>query len=997
MVLCYDLLWGQFYLYGGSNTIYLDPHLFTNSFKIGQRVRITGRTAWDGTAAVLTNTSAAILGKTQLPNPVTLPISEMSQFGGQWIETTGLVRVAETSRGRVTLVLWDQGRECVVYVLQTSGADRFRQFCDSEVRVRGINASPIENGRVEQAIVFCPSPNDLMVIKAPPFDRWNLPVSSIDSVASRPLGDWTNQPVRLNGQVSSYEPGKTIVIKDATGGLSAQVNQVTPIAIHQRVDLWGFLTPSASGPLLVDGYFEAATGRVAAETPSPTSPISHQPALTSIREVRQLSREQANQHFPARLRGVLTYVDTDWHLAFLQDGRDAIFLEPSQGELRSGQFVEVTGQTDGSGFAPELIQCSAAVLGTTNLPTPVHAELSDAADGHLDSRWVEMQGVVHSAHWDNGRLNLKIAAADGSFSASVLDPNAQSGDGLVDALITIRGACSSVVNSRGQISGVLLQTPSRAQIDIMDEGPADPFSITPVPISKIATFDAGRLVGRRTLIEGVVTVVTPSHGFYVQDASGGIRVPQAFTNECRPGDRVKVTGFQGFSDGAPCLEEANVRVEGRAQLPPGKAASAAGILRDGAWDAQRVTLKAEVLQSHLRSALPKLVLQDGESIFTASIVDAGSQRPGSELAPGCTVQVEGVCAVQWGEIEGINEPETFRLLLSSHDHVKVLRAAPWWTLRHTLMLLGGIALGVILASVWVASLRRQVKSQTKVIQEKQRELLEVSRRAGMAEVATSVLHNVGNVLNSVNVAASVVTDTIKSSAADNLKRAVDLMKEHREDLGSFVMEHPRGRHLPVFLERLAEKWRNENESVLHELRALQKNIEHINGIVAMQQNFARVGGIVDEVSVTDVLEDAALINNASLERHGIVLRRQYPTQPVTLTLEKHKLLQILVNLIGNAKNACLESPSPVKEITLRAEQLDSKVVLTVSDTGVGISAENMGRIFSFGFTTRKDGHGFGLHSGALTARELGGSLTGRSEGPGKGAIFMLELPAAKTA
>ena len=62
------------------------------------------------------------------------------------------------------------------------------------------------------------------------------------------------------------------------------------------------------------------------------------------------------------------------------------------------------------------------------------------------------------------------------------------------------------------------------------------------------------------------------------------------------------------------------------------------------------------------------------------------------------------------------------------------------------------------------------------------------------------------------------------------------------------------------------------------------------------------------------------------------------------------------------------------------------------DNGIGIPADNLTRIFGHGFTTRKEGHGFGLHSGALAAKELGGALTVESDGPGKGATFTLEFP-----
>ena len=111
-----------------------------------------------------------------------------------------------------------------------------------------------------------------------------------------------------------------------------------------------------------------------------------------------------------------------------------------------------------------------------------------------------------------------------------------------------------------------------------------------------------------------------------------------------------------------------------------------------------------------------------------------------------------------------------------------------------------------------------------------------------------------------------------------------------------------------------------------------------------------------------------------------------------MNLEKHKILQILVNLLRNAKHACQESDRADKRLTVRVINGDGRVRISVIDNGIGIPPENLIRIFSHGFTTKKDGHGFGLHSGALAAKEMDGSLTVHSDGPGQGSTFTLELP-----
>jgi signal transduction histidine kinase len=170
------------------------------------------------------------------------------------------------------------------------------------------------------------------------------------------------------------------------------------------------------------------------------------------------------------------------------------------------------------------------------------------------------------------------------------------------------------------------------------------------------------------------------------------------------------------------------------------------------------------------------------------------------------------------------------------------------------------------------------------------------------------------------------------------------------------------------------------------------NVDHVKEIVAMQQSYARVAGVIETVPLADLVEDALKIHGGAYARHGIVLERDYePLPPVSVN--KHKVLQILVNLIQNSKYACEETNQPEKRVTIRIRASGpDRARIEVTDTGAGIAPENMTRIFSQGFTTRKGGHGFGLHSGALAAKELGGTLAVRSEGPGLGATFILELP-----
>ncbi len=285
------------------------------------------------------------------------------------------------------------------------------------------------------------------------------------------------------------------------------------------------------------------------------------------------------------------------------------------------------------------------------------------------------------------------------------------------------------------------------------------------------------------------------------------------------------------------------------------------------------------------------------------------------------------------------------------------------------------------------------KKADAALEEANRQLLDASRQAGMAEVATSVLHNVGNVLNSVNVSCSVISDKVRASRIGGVARTSEALQAHAGDLGAFFATDPVGRKLPDFLGKLALRLSGEQSEILGELQLLTQNIEHIKDIVAVQQSHAKdIGGIRETLPLQELVEDVLRMNAAALVRHRIEVVREYDGGAPAFPLEKHKVVQILVNLVRNAKHALADGGGENKRLVLRVARHNGTVAASVSDNGIGIAPENKIRIFSHGFTTKKNGHGFGLHSGVLAAKEMGGSLVVKSDGPGKGATFTLELP-----
>jgi signal transduction histidine kinase len=289
-------------------------------------------------------------------------------------------------------------------------------------------------------------------------------------------------------------------------------------------------------------------------------------------------------------------------------------------------------------------------------------------------------------------------------------------------------------------------------------------------------------------------------------------------------------------------------------------------------------------------------------------------------------------------------------------------------------------------------LEQRVEERTRELKEVHAQLVKTARQAGMAEIATNVLHNVGNVLNSVYTSAQVAKERMTGMRLEHVGRVATMLQERQGDLSTFLSQDERGRHLMPFLSKLGQSLVEERQEIVSLLEDVGRYTEHIGDIVKVQQNYARTPRLHEAVNLADLVEDSLRINSAGLTRHQVKVERHLASLPPVLT-DKNKLLMILVNLVSNAKYAMDGVPVAERLLTVKMEHLPTDHVrIAVHDNGMGIAPDMLTRIFQYGFTTREEGHGFGLHSSALAAQELGGSLNVHSDGPGQGATFSLEIP-----
>ncbi len=1119
LVLCYDSEWNQLFVRDDHDTVYFDPNRFTNSVTPGQRIEITASSTWLQNQAALTNLSLTVVGESTLPTPRKVDFSQLASANGEWIQTEARVRVAETSKGKLGLLLQASEHECLAYVMGPLPKIDSLTLIGSTISLKGILTSTAQDGK-SVATIIVPGISQIKVLERATVSPRSLPVISIEALLTRSLGPWTNDPVRVQGTVLTAKPAEQLVLKDPTGTLRAQVIQGGALDHDTRVNVWGYLRLLPDETVLEDAFYEIApvdAAQAARNTFQSTTNTNapHLP-ITRITTISKLTSKESAQGYPVQLHGVITYADPQWRAGFIQDNSGAIYFPLTQTNIKAGDWVELSGQTAPGTFAPVISNTSLRALTRTNFPTAIKADLQDVADGHLDARWVELEGLVQRVDTEPGHIRLSLISHQGRFHA-VVPSSEPFTNHLVDARVRLRGVCGAELNSRNQLSGILLHIPSVQRIKIQEPPPEDPFSIPARPVAAVATFDPDLQAGHRLKLAGTIIFVVPGQAVFLQDPTGGIRLRTADTEAFSIGTAVEVLGFPILGDFAPQLDEIVLHPLGPAPLPTPTKTTAEQILIHGTNDAALVQLEAQLLQEPANSARPQLILRDGSVIFTAQLQNRAVIERVLRFRAGSLLRLTGICAIQGNDR---HEPQTFRLLVAQPSGVQLLHAPSSLTWRHLAFGAAGLAFAAMFILAWIASLRRQVRSRTEALayerhlltvlfdnlpdavyfkdrqsrfvrfsksfgrlfnvpdlqsihgktdfdffteeharaafddeqeiistgapivgkiekethldgrvtwaltskmpwrndhgqiigtfgvskdvtpikeaelklEDLHKQLLQTSRQAGMAEVATSILHNVGNVLNSVNVSTSLLLERASNCKTADLSRVAALLKQHSADLGAFLTSDSKGAQVPLYLEQLAAYLAREQDGFVAELSSLAKNIDHVKTIIAMQQSYAKVAGVFEIVHPAELIEDALRCNSGALTRHQVEIVRHYDPQVPAITTDKHKVLQILVNIVRNAKYACDDSQRPDKQITVVVGLGHGCVNISVTDNGIGIPEENLTRIFNLGFSTRREGHGFGLHSSALAAQDLGGSLVASSPGPGQGATFTLELP-----
>jgi len=938
VVTYYDRFGSTFFVQDAKAGIFVAPPETGLTLKPGDWIELAGVTAPGDYVPIVTEPRFQPLGRAPLPEAREFTLGTLSSGAqdSQWIAMRGVVQAVKVESGRAVLDVAEAGGRFEVLVPNVSRQAAPTNLVDARVRLEGVCGTVFNQKRQLMGVrLFVPNLSFVSVEQTAAPDPAAAPVRSIGSLLQFTGADLPDHRVRIRGLVTLHRPAQFLFLQDNTAGILIRTDTAEAFQPGDEVEALGFPTTGRYTPVL-----DHATLRKIRAGPEPAPvPVSARQALSANFD------ENVFDARLVRLRGRLLDLTTrsKEKLLVLQDGASIFnaYLDTTNqlaSALRVGSVLDVTGV------------CSVQVDGSRH-PTSFQLQLRTPADIR----------VVASAPWWTAR---HTAAALGGMGTVLL--------AVVSWVLALRRRVQAQTE-------LIKQRLEREQA--LEARYRELFESNPHPIW---------VYDRDTLAFLAVNEAAVHHyGYSRQEFLRMTAGEMGAAGACAESGERTQRGQHHKRNG----EVIDVEVSSHDLVFAGRAAKLA-LVTD---TTERLRAEAALRASEerfrtLSTAAPiGIFLADAEGLLLYTnphlegIMGLSSHEGRGEnwqraLHPDDAARVVArwqQIVAQAGQFEG-----EFRFCRPDGQ-------TRWVDVRTAPIRAGNGAATGHVGTVVDITPRKQAEAD---LQRAQKELLDLSRQAGMAEVATNVLHNVGNVLTSVNVSSTLLAERVRQSRVSVLPKLATLLSERATE-PAFFTEDERGRQLPGYLQKLSEHLAQEQHWLLQEIDSLAKNIEHIKDIVSMQQAYAKLGGVTESVQISELAEHALHINASALVRHDVQVVRDYQAAP-PVVVDKHKVLQVLVNLIRNAKYACDESGRHGKQLIVRVSHSDDRVRVLVADNGIGIPPENLTRIFNHGFTTRRQGHGFGLHSGALAAQEMGGALRAHSDGLGHGATFTLELPLA---